>query len=85
MNKYKETLEKIKNEYDAYYFENKYGDGTHKNEFELLENKLTKDLDKKALGWIKNCYDCYYKDELDEGSPFAYLEKRLIEVEEEVK
>lgn len=81
MNKYLQALEKIKNEYDAYYFENKYGDETHKQEFDLI-NSILPEKSKGSLSWIKNCYDCYYKDELNENSAFAYLEQVI---EEEMK
>lgn len=73
MNKYIEALNTLKNEYDAYDIENKYGEGTHPREFEILY-QLRGDLVINALGWIKNCYDCYYKNELTEESAFAYLE-----------
>lgn len=73
MNKYIEALNTLKNEYDAYYFENKYGSCTHPREFEILYT-LRGDLVPNAIGWIKNCYDCYYKNELTEESAFAYLE-----------
>lgn len=33
---YLEAVDKLENEYDAFYIENKYGEGTHKKEFELL-------------------------------------------------
>lgn len=59
---YLEAVDKLENEYDAFYIGNKYGDGTHKKEFELLAN-LKGDKVPNALGWIKNCYDCYYKYE----------------------
>lgn len=71
---YLKAIEKIKNEYDAYYFENKYGENTHKKEFELL-SKLKGDKVESALSWIKKCYDCYYKDELSYDNPFNYLVK----------
>ena len=82
MNKYLQALEKIKNEYDAYYFANKYGDGTHKEEFDLIGSILQNDLDKRALDWIRFCYDAYYKNKLDDTSAFAHLEKVLKGVDE---
>ena len=74
MNKYIKALETLKNEYDAFYFENKYGEGTHPKEFEIL-SELKGDFVPNAIGWIKNCYDCYYKEvlEINEDSAFAYL------------
>lgn len=50
---YLEAVDKLENEYDAFYIGNKYGDGTHKKEFELLAN-LKGDKVPNALGWIKN-------------------------------
>ena len=35
---YLNAVDKLENEYDAFYFENKYGEGTHSKEFELLKN-----------------------------------------------
>lgn len=76
---YKEAINKLKNEYDAYYFANKYGAGTtHKECFELLSD-LKGDKVANALAWIKNCYDCYYKDELEKGNAFDYLESLIGE------
>ena len=72
MNKYIEAIEKIKNEYDAYFFENKYGTNTHQKEFDLL-SELKGDKVDFAIGYIKTHYDCYYKNELEEGNPFDYL------------
>ena len=68
--RYLEAIEKIRNEYDAFYFENKYGENTHKKEFELLSN-LKGDKVKNALSWIKDNYDCYYKNEI--YTAFDYL------------
>lgn len=82
MNKYLQALEKIKNEYDAYYIENKYGDGTHKEEFDLI-NSILPDKHKGSLNRIRNCYDCYYKNQLNENSAFAYLEQILKEINNE--
>lgn len=81
----KEILEKalneIINEYDAFLINNKYGnddDNTHKEQFNSL-SQLKGDKVKNAIGWIKNCYDCYYKDEYinDEDSAFAYLKEQI--------
>lgn len=76
---YLDAVDKLENEYDAFYIENKYGDGTHNKEFELL-SKLKGVKVPNALGWIKNCYDCYYKSENGSDSPFAYL-RQVIEEE----
>ena len=74
MNKYIEALNTLMNEYDAYYIENKYGEGTHLKEFEIL-SELEGRLVPEAIAWIKNCYDCYYKNNMneDDSSAFAYL------------
>lgn len=74
-----EALSRIKESYDAYYFMNKYGDdGTHKEEFAVLSPLMVSDLDKSALAWIKDCYDCYYKDELENHpNAFDHLEFQL--------
>ena len=71
---YLHAVDKLENEYDAFYFENKYGGGTHGKEFELLKN-LKGEKVLNALNWIRNCYDCYYKHENGEDSPFEYLRK----------
>lgn len=76
----REAINNLKNEYDAYYFENKYGKCTHQEEFDLLST-LKGEKVEQALGWIKNCYDCYYKDELEDGNAFDYLESLLGEAE----
>lgn len=76
---YLDAVDKLENEYDAFYVENKYGDGTHNKEFDLL-SKLKGVKVPDALGWIKNCYDCYYKRENGPDSPFAYL-RQVIESE----
>lgn len=79
-----EALKKIKEEYDAYYILNKYGEeGTHKEAFEKLRNFLKKDdMSIKALTWISHCYDCYYKNEEEYNvknitNPFYYLERQI--------
>ena len=71
---YLNAVDKLENEYDAFYFENKYGEGTHSKEFELLKN-LKGEKVLNDLNWIRNCYDCYYKHENVEDSPFEYLRK----------
>ena len=74
----REAINNLKNEYDAYYFGNKYGECTHQKEFDLLST-LKGEKVGQALAWIKDCYDCYYKDELEEGNAFDYLESLLGE------
>lgn len=76
---YLDAVDKLENEYDAFYIENKYGEGTHKKEFELLA-KLKGEKVPNALRWIKRCYDCYYKNELGgPDSTFAYLRQVINE------
>lgn len=76
MNKeiYEKALNEIMNSYDAFLMVNKYGDNTHKKQFEIL-SQLKGEKVNQALGWIKNCYDCHYKNEFenDKNSAFAYL------------
>ena len=79
-------LLKIWKSYDAYYFVNKYGEArTHKEEFERIHELLKDDeLSDKALRWIANRYDCYYKNEFEEkndDNPFYYLQCRLNDLE----
>lgn len=74
----REAINNLKNEYDAYYFMNKYGECTHQEEFDLLST-LDGEKVEQALGWIKNCYDFYYKDELEDDNAFDYLESLLGE------
>lgn len=83
MNKYTKALETLMNEYDAFYFENSCGEGTHPKEFEIL-SELEGELVTTALGWIRTHYDCYCKNEYayDDNSAFAYL-KGLAEKKEE--
>lgn len=78
-------LNEIKESYDAYYFANKYDEeNTHKEQFEKLSNLLKDDeLAQRALSWISNCYDCYYKDEYNaenDNNPFYYLECKIKEL-----
>ena len=70
-------VDELENEYDAYFFTNKYGDldnkeNTHAKHFKELK-QLNGEKVISALMWIRYCYDCYYKNELDENSPFNYL------------
>lgn len=80
-------LNEIKDEYDAYYIENKYGEGTHKEQFQKLREYLKDDgMSMRALNWISYCYDCYYKDDEEYNvenysNPFYYLETKIKEVE----
>lgn len=73
------AIDDLWNNYDAFLFNNKYGENTHKKQFKLLEEKFKKDeMSMKAIKWIKNCYDCYYKEDFnDDKSAFAYLKKQL--------
>jgi len=74
----KEELSKavndLENDYDAFYMMNRYSweSNTHAKEFEMLA-KLKDDKVPRALAWIHDYYDCYYKDENTEDSPFNYL------------
>lgn len=90
MNKieYLKLVDNLMESYDAYYFANKYVKAdktTHGFEFVEL-GKLLKDDDHsmRALGWIRNCYDCYYKDELKEeenkDNAFNYLKNKINEL-----
>lgn len=75
------AVDELENEYDAYYMMNKYGDkNTHAKQFEMLST-LKGELVPNALGWIRHCYDCYYKHENSEDSPFNYLRKAIEDVE----
>ena len=80
-----EALDKIRNSYDAFYFENKYGTCTHEKEFQLLADNLKDDkISISAINWIRNCYDCYYKDEYlyeSINNPFGYLKNKIEELE----
>lgn len=75
--KFEEALDKIKNSYDAFYIENKYGKGTHNKEFELLATLPDLSLEKGALCWIKHEYDCYYKEDYEDekGTAFEFIRK----------
>ena len=76
------AIDDLWNNYDAYLFNNKYGaikGNTHEKEFELLINKFKNDeMSMRAINWILNRYDYYYKEDFkDENSAFAYLKKQL--------
>jgi hypothetical protein len=84
MKKELKALKEIQDNYDAFYILNKYGDnGTHKKEFDILNDFIKDDdLGKRALNWIRHEYDCYYKDDyIDniEKSAFDYLEEIIKE------
>lgn len=80
------ALDELLNEYDAYYFMNKYDDFesdkcTHHEQFMMLKDFVKDDeLGNKALNWIRIAYDCYYKREILEtkNTAFSYL-KDMIE------
>lgn len=84
MEKYLNALEEILNNYDAFFINNKYGDmkeNTHKEQFELLISLFKDDeLSMRAINWIKNCYDCYYKSEVenDDNTAFGHLKKEIM-------
>jgi len=83
-------LKEIFEEYDAFFVENKYGEGTHKKQFDTLKEVLKDDeMSMRALNWIHDCYDCYYKDEhknhvdktkYNERSAFYYLQNKLSSI-----
>lgn len=71
--------------YDAYYFANKYlEETTHKKEFKNLRESLKFDeMSYRALNWISQCYDSYYKNEYenkDDSNPFYYLQCKINEL-----
>lgn len=84
MNKYQKAIKTLKIEYDAFYFENKYGGCTHPEEFKIL-SELEGEFIPNALAWIRDCYDCYYYYllEVNDDNAFAYLEKIAADKEEE--
>lgn len=81
---YINAIDDLLNEYDAYYFINKYSEleeNTHGIQLSMLFELLKDDeLSMRALNWIKNAYDCYYKEEIkkEEDNAFNYL-KKVIE------
>lgn len=81
---YINAIDDLLNEYDAYYFINKYSEleeNTHGAQLSMLFELLKDDeLSMRALNWIKNAYDCYYKEEIkkEEDNAFNYL-KKVIE------
>lgn len=74
------AVSELENEYDAYLMMNRYsheeGKNTHAKHFKLLA-ELKGDKVPNALAWIHDCYDCYYKNELNEDSPFNYLRETI--------
>lgn len=72
------AVDELQNEYDAFMMMNRYSwkenENSHAKEFSML---LTLKGDKvdNAISWIHDCYDCYYKHEIeeDENNPFNYL------------
>lgn len=78
------ALDKLKDSYDAYLMGQRYdediSDNTHKEEFELLSKELGLPLDRGALGWIRCCYDYYYKDDYadETNTAFGYI-RNLIQ------
>ena len=77
------ALNEIKDSYDAFFIENKYGDNTHKKQFDLLSKELNLPLDKGALAWIKYEYDCYYKGDYEDetGTAFEYIRNLILKGE----
>lgn len=81
------AINNLQDNYDAFFINNKYtsldnlGDNTHKQEFKLLFEKFKNDeMSMKAIKWIMNCYDCYYKDEFNDGNDaFSYLRNKITE------
>lgn len=74
------AVDELQNEYDAFTMMNRYSweedENTHANQFKILiDAKLKGDKVVNALHWIHDCYDCYYKNEVeeDENNPFNYL------------
>lgn len=89
--KYQEALNKIKNEYDAYYLGNRYGknfDCNLKEDFQKLfelKDIFQDDLVENALNWIHDCYDYYYKEDFEDpqaDNPFNHLQGLIDKLEE---
>lgn len=80
---YLKAVNELFNDYDAYYFINKYSEldkNTHGEQLGMLIELLKDDeMSMKALDWIKNVYDCYYKHEYeeDEDNAFNYLKNAI--------
>lgn len=81
---YLKAVDELLDSYDAYYFINKYSElyeNTHGTQLSMLYELLKDDnMSMKALNWIKNAYDCYFKEEIkkEEDNAFNYL-KKVIE------
>lgn len=83
------ALEEIRENYDAFFISNKYCDenldtNTHKRQFDFLKNNLNGEYKMNALNWIKNNYDCCYKDDFpidDKNNPFGYLKELIINLD----
>lgn len=77
------AVDELLDSYDAYYFINKYSEldkNTHGTQLSMLYELLKDDdMSMRALNWIKNAYDCYYKDEVEEedDNAFNYLKKQI--------
>jgi len=72
------SLKEIKESYDAFFVLNKYGEGTHEEQFEVLQKHFKNDrLSSNALRWIRDNYDCYRIDRQDKSGPFYHLEQKL--------
>jgi hypothetical protein len=86
--KYLGYVNNLLDSYDAFYFQNKYSEAdktTHSEEFVELGKLLKEDdTSMRALGWIKNCYDCYYKADLEKpenkDNAFNYLKNKIEEI-----
>lgn len=83
-----DELNVIKNRYDAYFMGNRYDiENTHEDEFVYLRDLLKNDAkSQRALDWIHDCYDCFYKDDpdynvQDDSNPFYYLECKIKELQ----
>lgn len=80
---YLKAVDELLDSYDAYYFINKYSEldeNTHGTQLSMLYELLKDDnMSMKALNWIKNAYDCYFKEEVkeDDDNAFNYLKKQI--------
>lgn len=85
MNKYQEALQKIIDNYDAYFMGNRHGiDNTHESEFKVL-SALKGEYVQGAIEWIKLYYDCFYKDFYlgEEDNAILYLQRFIEEFKDE--
>lgn len=70
------ALDEIKESYDAFYIENKYGEAkTHRKQFDMLAEVKGLSLEGGALCWVMYQYDCYYKHKFEDetGTAFEYI------------